>query len=342
MKTERLVATAATWALTLLTLVGCQVNTSQQMQDYNQRLSRVLAMDVPEQAVRRPELTSDRQWQADTTEIRLAVFEAWGFRRCQLTELMGERNSSLGKVLSASQQYLYEARLLTALDRCLQMLDEHPELMARSLEIQAIKASDHAAYLYNATLGGPEFRQFVSYSQREWSLARPASATSVVHIFQQWQDWQQQPPSPADAQLFEQQLQTLRQLRQGGGWLKSVVAANQGLRQAEAMLQRAVQQPLCQPGRYPAQAEIADNVLQRQFIVRLQPHLGDLNRYGQLYVPALLDLAHPWQTLSPEAWQYASAVAEVFAEFQQSNRDHSAAWQALLASCNRPPPGAST
>ncbi|TCI02499.1 DUF3080 family protein [Corallincola luteus] len=61
-------------------------------------------------------------------EIRYSMTEIWQYRECGLTLRMGERNSILGKVMTASQQLIYETQLLSTLELCLKQQQSNEQI----------------------------------------------------------------------------------------------------------------------------------------------------------------------------------------------------------------------
>ena len=111
----------------LLFITSCSQhqNLPEAMQDYHQRLARILdteAIDV--------ELSASINFPSKSEVFREPQALNFNFREfyalpnCRLNTLIAERNTGLGKTQLPSQRFIYESDLLIALAECVQISDD--------------------------------------------------------------------------------------------------------------------------------------------------------------------------------------------------------------------------
>ncbi|HEX5794083.1 MAG TPA: DUF3080 family protein, partial [Rheinheimera sp.] len=120
------------WLLPLLalSLIACSGDSGDKaLKNYQQRLARVLSAEIPDTALpNAAALAPPRELKQPLPDLRLDITDAYATRRCSLDTLIGERNSSLGRVYSTSKQLSYELRFLSQLQRCLNQSWDDTEL----------------------------------------------------------------------------------------------------------------------------------------------------------------------------------------------------------------------
>lgn len=126
-----------TKALSLVAVVfvlsGCSDPALSLMDDYAARLARTLELEFQDPAPLDlqplPSITTTR---ADIAETSITLVELVATRTCGLDLLLGERNSSLGKVMSPSQRLKYELEFLKQVQPCLTNPAITPDLQKNS------------------------------------------------------------------------------------------------------------------------------------------------------------------------------------------------------------------
>ena len=81
---------------------------------------------------------------------------------CELSYLIGLRNSSLGRVMTASQRLMYEKRFLLFAPRCLRVDDLSPTVYSRLEKVIEEKRSTWPLVVWNAFWGSREWAFFFS------------------------------------------------------------------------------------------------------------------------------------------------------------------------------------
>ncbi len=279
----------------LASLSGCSKPDSKAtLNDYQQRLTRVLALDsVKVQVEPLATLPRPGELRQPLPDIRLDLADAWASRECGLDQLIGERNSSLGRVFQPSQQLHYELRLLAQLERC-QQQELSPALQQQLGDWLGQKQQAITLTLNNMLLTDDTLRS-------QWQGNKPPLVTgdssgfvassgalhnlvNLTTLISQ-QQWQQ-----AAAVDIEQSLAALYQhdflsklqssLRYSAAWFS----------QLNPQLLAITPASLCPNGRSTEQLKILTTVFSKFFIGEVQAHLAELSRYHNEVWPLLQQL----------------------------------------------------
>ena len=111
----------------LFFLSGCNSNAPKALlNDYTQRMSNVLDIEIAasDPNINLPSFPDKRDRFVSTNDIRQGLWEVLDFRQCDMLSIISERNSSLGKVMPASQKMRYELRFIKALQDCRRLIAE--------------------------------------------------------------------------------------------------------------------------------------------------------------------------------------------------------------------------
>lgn len=273
-------------------LAGCQPQGPEaQYSNYLTRLGRTLSVDVPVvnyQALTRPPRSG--QLRLDIPSSSLDGLDFLALRGCAVQVTIGKRNSSLGRLASASQRLLLELEYLQLAPKCISYLQQHKRAtLADTLE-QAwqMKRLQLPALIFNATLASAEYRAF--WQTPATPGAYPAATSSQVisallainsHVGR-WLSGDYQ----ADNREFEILLGEVAG-GDGGALLQGLARQQEWLAAADVMLeQRMARGPLCSPGIRPAAADILPNIIRKYFIGELQTRAASLGRrYHELLPP---------------------------------------------------------
>tara|TARA_R110002126_G_scaffold15185_6_gene62490 strand:- start:1154 stop:2152 length:999 start_codon:yes stop_codon:yes gene_type:complete len=279
----------------LASLAGCSKPDSKAtLTDYQQRLSRVLELDSvkvqTEPVATLPRLSELKQ---PLPDIRLDLRDAWASRECGLDQLIGERNSSLGRVFQPSTQLNYELRLLAQLDNCLQQ--QLSPALQQQISIWLNKKQQSVALaLTNMLLADDTLRQQwhstshgLAAGDNSGFVTSSGALNNLVSLAEQIkkQQWQQAAKVDIEQSLatlyqsdFLAQLQT--SLRFSAAWFNQV----------NPQLLAIAPDSLCPNGRSTEQLKILTTVFRKFFIGQLQAHLAELNRYHNDIWPLLQQL----------------------------------------------------
>lgn len=318
----------------LVSLTGCSKPDSKAtLTDYQSRLTRVLALDnVKVEVIAVPALARPSELRQPLPDIRLDLRDAWASRQCGLDQLIGERNSGLGRVFQPSMQLNYELRLLARLQQC-QRQDISPALRQQISDWQSDKQQSIVVALSNMLLTDETLRrQWQGSTQQlisgDSSGFVPGSSAlnkliELTTLIDQ-QQWQQ-----AAALDIEQSLADLHQhdflaklqhsLRYSAAWFS----------QLNPQLLAIAPASLCPQGRNTEQLSILTTVFRKFFIGQVQAHLAELSRFYNESWPLITTLYQD-TPIYPALQQRYQQPAE---QLQQQLLLHVQWWQQLNKAC---------
>lgn len=163
-------------------LSGCSDPAQSLMDDYAKRLGRTLALELQDPAPLDlqplPSITATR---ADIAETSITLVELVASRACGLDVLLGERNSSLGKVMPPSQRLKYELNFLKQVQPCLTHPDIAPDLQQKLTAIASDKTRQIDKHWQNFLQQDETLRQQLHPYR---SLSEPNSVAGVAETMQ--------------------------------------------------------------------------------------------------------------------------------------------------------------
>lgn len=318
--------------------VGCGSHTDNLYADYHQRLGNVLSVPAPQQwHPGSPEpAPSASDWRVEIPDVRATPVAVWRVRHCALFDLLGERNSILGRVAEPGLRWHYEARLLTALADCLAD-KETGESAAEDLRSwQEDKQAAWPRATWNGTFGTQQVRDVWQVSQRGLDPASMPATAPLGQALEQLTRWASEWPDtdPVAQNRFSEPYEQLSRQDIGGQWRRSAVIAAAGLEAANNQLQAAVAADrLCPQGSMTRDGTFARNVLMDTYIGRIQPFHADLDRVGTLLLTRFDALARAtgWES---DAWnRFYRGLEKRQSRLQQASRRHADLWGELLNQC---------
>jgi hypothetical protein len=244
--------------------------------------------------------------QIEIDEGVLGGLDFLSLRGCALQTTVARRNSSLGRVAPPSQRLLLDLAFLREAPACIEALGDREEgALADTLEATLdAKRRQLPSRLFNATLGGLEYRDFW---RGRADAAYPTNTSSTVVtalelILRNAERWLAGDYA-ADDTDFELALgdialgdggELLHALRQQAAWLR---AAN------SAVDRRLNEGALCRPGLTPSSAPILRTVVGKYFVGSVQGGAADLEqRYHQLLAP-IRQLELRLDSILPDAYR---------------------------------------
>jgi hypothetical protein len=324
------------WLLLLvLSLSACSdYNGNKALNNYQQRMARVLDTDVPDTNLPlAATLIPERDLKQPLPDIRLDLSDAYATRQCNLDTLIGERNSSLGKVYSASKQLSYELRFLNQLEICLQKSWGDTELVEQLQLVYQQKQHSIQLAFNNMLLSDDTLRKELLGVPNSLPLNDVAGfnetwqALTELTLLQQFiaqKNWQ-----AASKVDIEQQLQRLYQYNFVARLQYSLRLSSHKLAQLNTMVQSQNRNTLCPSGRDSEQLQILANVFSKYFATEIQRYTSALSQYQQQLWP-LLD----------ELYQHTPLGEALTLRFDQSYqtmraelKTHVSWWQTLNSEC---------
>lgn len=337
--------------LALFFIVGCQEadSLSYRYQDYQSRLHQVLDSDArpagPLPAIHYP----DKRLRLRTIEpLEQGIIEVWDFQRCGLMALINQRNSNLGKVMPASQRYLYENHFWHKLVPCYQAreqwLDEDKEFVTRLTETYQYKQRIHPDVVHQLFFASQELAGQFSQNQKIFRPQDRPEYQGVAESLRFLAQLQAAPFSSYQEQaLLEARLQRLFQQPILHSLLKSLQLSTYELnRSAEILERRLSQRPVCLNNRPTPKANILFNVLQKYYLQGIQPTIAHHSRMANQLLPPLNQIfkaSTPGTALNnyQRLWLNMEDEQALWPRFQRANQRHTHAWNRLLRQCNLMP-----
>ncbi len=246
---------------------------------------------------------------------------------------IGEKNSSLGKVQSVANHFIYEASLLNQLNYC----DYHNAAKAPELtQIHKFKQQNWQQqvdyFLLNSEihkkLFQPTTQMLIHDSQGIIDIAAYfKAANQLVQLPQQAakhkivENFNKSSAKIHNSQLLAQYLYTLEY-------------TTQVLQHTATVLNKLTSQQVCANTR-PIEIDYLENVLHKFFVIKLQPHLANLSRLQHELMPTVIKLFNHLSH-SPLYFEryFTLTSGSVYSEFTQANVTHQQAWQNLLSDCS--------
>lgn len=315
------------------------------VEDFLRRVERVTETQVA--AAYTPTVQSYpplRQLRLETTDLRIGLLDFVDLQGCGLQVLIGERNSSLGRVMPPSQRLLYEHRLTRELEACINALartGDDAELLAALRRIAETKARELPLVFWNATFAAPEMGHLFSLAGPPLPRAGPDGGAATQAL-----EWLADlPPRLGDSSLvlesekLERRYQALQAARAGGDLLRAMDRLTWGLSSVAATLEgRRQQRPLCFRATPSSQGEILHNVFREIYGHRVQPALARVHREGGRLLAAADRLRARQgvgaEAFNPWATEHLSLQGEgAWSRFEGAIARHAAAWQGMFDEC---------
>ncbi|WP_116367042.1 DUF3080 family protein [Parahaliea mediterranea] len=309
--------------------------------DYLLRLARTLDVAQPSTQRATPPRQPDRAaLRIEFAGSQLDALDFLALSGCEVQITIGKRNSSLGRMASASQRLLLDLEYLRLAPACIaaQRGKDNAELAAILQSAHAQKQRQLPGRIFLATLGGPEYRNFW---RRPGELADyPGNTSSAVitaleainALSVRWLGGDYR----ADNTEFELLLSKVNK-GDGGALLAALAMQSSWLATADAMLaDKAAQGPLCRGPIRPTAADILPNVVATYFAGDIQRWSAALNQRQYALLAPLRALEAQLAGAQPPAYQQWRQARDARIDtWHSAPRRHVQAVQQLLAPCQQ-------
>jgi len=261
---------------------------------------------------------------------------------CGLQRLIGERNSSLGKLMDGYHRLLYDVKFIRLAEKCLADMEPEDELYKELQILLNYKKKYLKQMQWNATFATKEFAQLFSTSAQILTpIEIESRASELIQGLEYLIAWQIS-PSVASPKL-EQAFRAIETGKYLGRVRLTMRSSVQMLRQADTLLKsRLDERPLCFKGRGNRRFDTLKNVFQQFYIAEVQLRLTQLHRQSA----ELLERIHRLQSQGVPNAAFTAFWNEVYisenSEWQVFNRSvlqHSKSWQAIFKQCGYVPGG---
>lgn len=312
--------------------VGCgQPTLADNLALYNSRLASVLDMPAIAISVVEPlHYPPLRQLKSHIPASSIAMGDFYALQDCAANLLIAQRNTPLGRTQLPSRRYIYEAKLINALQSCKQTAVTN----ARVSRLLTTKISYLPLVWADLVQTSDEIRTaFASNSafltaQQNEALRATHNAMSYLLALQN--------TTTADVATLEKHLQQLASYKLPAKVRRSQRLLTQVLNRTTLRLARQELNSQCPAGHSSQQIQYLKNVFQLFFIEKIQPLAGQLNHIQYQLLPVYQEFAR-----SPYLKQAFKTLLEhnqlEFTAYQEAMSQHIKFWQQLLSHCNLSP-----
>lgn len=327
-----------------LWLTACSSGSDVMLLDYQQRVARVLELDI--QTATDSELNLSplpriraRDMQLDLADQRIDLLDFLRLSNCALGRVIGQKNSSLGKMAAPSQRLHLERDILTLGPECVAQIEQNqPELATKLTDIFEVKRQQRMASWWNAWFTSEEWQQFINPGTELIAAGEPEPAAlstalqAYDYALQQGELWRQmQFDYDSEEMEFHQQQWLFSEAM--GQWLTSQrFISRVSYQVANVLQQRQDDRPICPLGRRTKRSEILHTVFLKFYIGQFQPYVSRVDRFGAELLQRLeqgMALVAP----PPLAQQWHQAIIAERQQMRDFNMLHVKAWQATLRQC---------
>jgi hypothetical protein len=323
--------------LTMIFVVGCDSRHSlqQHLQEYQDRMARVLDVESPDRlTISLPPYPALRDLKQNIPATSIKLFEFYNLKHCELYSLVAERNTSLGNLQLPSIRYIYERRLIDALQQCL--LDTSDSKLREKLEswkqtkdkqlpmvwADLIQLSGELKQGLSANFG------LVAGNERDGLVQSKDTLNFLIHINQK---------SKVNGPELEQHLKSLMNNPLPAKLWLSQLTVSAYLNRSTHWLRQHAENLECSGTRSNKKMEYLTNVFQQFFIEKIQPIASQMNHYQYQLGPIFEEMsAHPH--LSSSFKEYIKQFDQQgFDNYQAALQKHIQFWQILFKRCNIKP-----
>lgn len=334
---------AASWfvlgSILVLILGGCgsgQDDAAGRYADYLERLENQLGtLPAGDEAA----LLSFPRQRELTLQIERQVIDVADFARvhsCDLGDLVGERNSALGRVAGPVALLMQDQRWLRLGPACVGQGQDWLE------EILAAKEQSLPQRFWNAVVAGDEFNQLMSAARGLGDDPDVTLQPADVALRDLLDHHQALASLTLNDRLLNASLQSLSQGESIGSMRQRWRSLRLNLGRVSRGLNRESEQ-VCRNGKPTPKAKILRQVFDKQYVDILQPEFARHYGADQATVRALHQLTQRLQPQAPEVfthwYQQTLNPENPQAEWQRTQatlRGHALAWQKLWTHCGMP------
>lgn len=327
-----------------LAVIGCQPKQSSRavFDNYLYRLSNSLDVKVeskPPAALlaHYPEQSSVSH---DIPALNISMLEFLQLSKCDLQRLIGERNSSLGRLMTGYHALLYEYEFLLLAEQCLQVIGPKDSLHAELGRAITHKKNYQGQLYWNATFASEEVSYLFSLGSQPLTHQQLSNNPSeLISALEDLHAWLSDPTT--ESQQLEHAYKMIGTRKYIGELRLTMAATTAALEQATSMIdERVSPKPLCYQQRSNQKFEVVDRVFHRFYIGEVQPLLAKVHQQGQTLFNLIDQLQNSLEPSKPFADFWGPVYQSEDSEWQSFNRavdTHTKAWQNLLRQCGALP-----
>ncbi|RUO44001.1 hypothetical protein CWE15_02125 [Aliidiomarina taiwanensis] len=338
------IARCSFFLLALLT-VACSDSQEALMEDYSKRIERLSQVPaVHSVQVLHPVPPQVSELRKTLPDVRISLLDSFRLSNCRLGQVVAERNSSLGKVMTPANQLLYEVEVTRALRDCLSQPANLSQQLKEDLA-SALASKERSLHLaiHNFLTTDDIWRQQFRVGSKGLPLHNQDDFTNTyiaISYFAHTLTLLAESPYHVDLDLssWHTHVETLHRSQFLPAYWRTLAYMPAQLDAISVQLQQARSHIGCSPVARPQSAEYMHNVMMSLYIGQLQPALARWHHYGQQLEPELNQLL---ALVQKNAWRsHAQALGlGAVQKLQESTRQHTKQWQDLLQACRLTPHG---
>src|SRR5690554_3068032 len=281
----------------VLCISACSDSSNAQLNSYGQRLENLSGQQriitVTKTSPHQPRVAELR---LSLPQVSISLLDSFRLSECRLGQLIAERNSSLGKVMTPANQLYYEVQVTRALRECLAKESAlSPDLRETLSESLHLKEENIKQAVHNfLTTDDVWRRQF-----RMGSISLPfddqdafTNTYIALNYFAHTLGLLAESPhhDALDLSAWHSHVETLHRSRFLPAYWRTLAFMPSQLDRITDQLTQATGQLGCSPVARPQRAQYMHNVMMKVYIEQLQPALARWYHYGQQLDPVLLQL----------------------------------------------------
>lgn len=351
---KSLVSNSLVLLVVLISIAGCNPFSAPQsmMDEYVERVARVLEQEYTLSEVPLADLFPRRRdRRLAMPKLELDMLDFLSLYGCELQFVVGERNSSLGRVMQPVNVLRYELRFVNAAQDCLPQLEDDEDLHKAVAKAREAKIESLPIAIWNASWGTEEIEPL--YTRTEGLLPIETSGATVSDLGRDLALLNARLSALESGDLdvdlaFMGEVQQRWQAEDRMGQLiKSALLLVTRLNDAADIMQRRLDShPLCLNQRTNNQAEIAKNMFFSVYAGEIQPYLATVDRVRNALIPGFEQLAAEQKRVMPKAFKpyyrrYLKQTGEqsLWYQLDEAIARHTRLWQELLGQCGLRPGG---
>lgn len=322
--------------LSSLFLFGCDWSKSEVDSKFSTYLSRIANVQGSDALAFNDNinitLPTKRELTFNIPTVTIGLLDSYELRKCDLFNLIAERNSVLGKVQDQFRNFDYQVQLIYGIDNCLLNKSISSALKEQLTQLLETKINQLPLHFSNLIYTSEAMRsQLTAY---QWVTNDNASISSeLLQAFNQIDaafQIREQVSSTDRLNSVVPHQEVLEKDPKIGELSYSMLNASRKLNVISQQLQLHDGAILCGQYRDTTKFKYLRNVFQQQFIDDIQPYLAKIDSAYMRLEPMLsfTQATHP---------DFTYPIQQHHAQFRQAIKDHVGYWKALFQRCGALP-----
>ncbi|MFT4939396.1 MAG: hypothetical protein ACI88A_002436 [Paraglaciecola sp.] len=323
----------------IIFLAACtgQQKLANDLHEYQQRLASVL--NVPSQVLQKPTLPpypSIKILKKEIPQTRIKLAEFYALKNCQLSTLVAERNTVLGRTQYPSARYIYEVDLIQEIERCL-TTSETSETSATLRNWQRQKQNNLPLVWANLLQTSDEVKLALSANSGFIQGTEKDGIHQTVQAFEYLFQLLDNPQS--NSNNLERHLANIKNYQLPARMWRSQLLLTDNLKQITVWLENNSLLMKCPSRKASIEVEYLQNIFKLFFIEKIQPVATRINHYQYQLTPVFENLAVSQNTDMQIKNMLIMHSQQNFIEYEMSIKAHIQFWQKLYKRCGITPNG---